>query len=234
MSVVSGLGPRARKICALLLLLLVFGAPVARAEDEPGSEDPETSPVASEPAEPESDGPDDGASEPTPSEDDVPLDPLKPKRRTSRFYVGGWLGASGGDVVDLVEFAPEVGYRITPKFHIGGSLIYRYRKDKRFDPDLTTEDVGGSVFGRYLVYGPLFVHLGVERITWDFIESAPEGPAVTSADHMAVLAGPGFALPLGPNAATYFTILYDLNYDNEGPNPYDRPWFIRIGVGVGL
>ena len=55
-----------------------------------------------------------------------------------------------------------------------------------------------------------------------------------NADHTAVLVGPGFALSVGPSAATYMTFLYDVNYDNEGPNPYDRPWMIRIGVGIGL
>lgn len=218
---------RSWKTRAVLLFLIFFVAAGTVAQEEPGTDEPSADEPSTE--EPAGDEP-----VPTPSEDELPVRAPKPKTRTSRFYVGGWLGASGGEAIDLVEFAPEVGYRITPKFHLGGSLIYRYRKDKRFEPDLTTRDIGGSLFGRYFVFNPLFVHLGAERITWDFIESTPNGPGTTSADHTAILLGPGFALGMGPNAATYFTVLYDLNYDSEGPNPYDRPWFIRIGVGVGL
>lgn len=170
-----------------------------------------------------------------PSDPDAPIS-APPKKRSpwKRMYLGGWLGATSGDNIDLVEVAPELGFRVTPKFHLGGSLIYRYRKDKRFEPDLSTTDLGGSLFGRYFAYGPLFVHLGAERVTWEFLERTPEGLGTVDADHMAILLGPGFALPMGANAATYFSVLYDLNYDNDGPNPYDRPWFVRIGVGVGL
>ena len=164
--------------------------------------------------------------------------PTLPGKTTlkDRFYVGGWLGASFGDVVSSVQVAPELGFIVVPKFHLGGSLVYRYRKDKRFDPDLSTTDLGGSLFGRYFVYAPIFLQAGVEQLNWDYIANDPIGGELTTinADHTAILVGPGFALPIAPSAATYMTFLYDVNYDNEGPNPYDRPWMIRVGVGIGL
>jgi len=152
-----------------------------------------------------------------------------------RFYVGGWLGASFGDVVSSVQLAPELGFIITPKIHLGGSLVYRYRKDKRFEPDLSTTELGGALFGRYFVYAPIFLQAGLEQLNWEFPVSTPGGEFdVFDANHTAVLIGPGFALPLGPKAASYMTFLYDVNYDSSGPNPYDRPWMIRVGVGIGL
>jgi len=152
-----------------------------------------------------------------------------------RFYVGGWLGASFGDVVSSVQVAPELGFIITPKIHLGGSLVYRYRKDKRFEPDLSTTELGGALFGRYFVYAPIFLQAGFEQLNWEFPVSTPGGEFdVIDANHTAVLIGPGFALPLGPKAASYMTFLYDVNYDGSGPNPYDRPWMIRVGVGIGL
>ena len=160
--------------------------------------------------------------------------PAEPKLR-DRFYVGGWLGGSYGDVISSVQIAPEIGFIVVPRFHLGGSVVYRYRKDKRFEPDLSTTNVGGSLFGRYFVYAPIFLQAGVEQLDWEYV--APDADGIFStfaADHTAVLLGPGFALPIGPGAATYMTFLYDVNYDSDGPYPYDRPWMIRVGVGIGL
>ena len=172
--------------------------------------------------------------DPVPLPTSTPTLPSQPKLK-NRFYVGGWLGASFGDVVSSVQVAPELGFIVVPKFHLGGSLVYRYRKDKRFDPDLSTTDIGGSLFGRYFVYAPIFLQGGIEQLNWDFIGNDPNGGlTTTNLDHTAILVGPGFALPLGPSAATYMAFLYDVNYDSEGPNPYERPWMIRIGVGIGL
>ncbi len=173
--------------------------------------------------------------------DGFDIDPEPPPRRsrraplTRRIYVGGWLGAAFGSDVDFVEAAPELGFRVSPKFQLGGSLVYRYRNDKRFDPDLSTTDLGGALFGRYFVYAPLYLQAGVERLSWEFVSRLPDGGLITvDADHTAFLVGPGFALPMGPRVATYMSFLYDLNYNSNEPNPYERPWLIRIGIGVGL
>ncbi len=179
------------------------------------------------------------AQEPPSEPSDAPpvSPPTLPGKTTlmNRFYVGGWLGASFGDVVSTVQVAPELGFIVVPRFHIGGSLVYRYRKDKRFEPDLSTTDIGGSLFGRYFVYAPIFLQAGVEQLNWDYIAPDLDGDFTTiNADHTAILVGPGFALPLGPSVASYMTFLYDVNYDSDEPNPYDRPWMIRFGVGVGL
>ncbi len=167
--------------------------------------------------------------EPTPP---PPYQPKKPLR--SRMYLGGWLGASSSSAVDRIEAAPELGFQVTPKIQLGGSLVYRYRNDKRFEPDLKTSDLGGSLFGRYFVYAPFFLHLGVEHLTWEFYDPLQDNLAKIDASHTGVLIGPGFALSMGPRAATYFAFLYDVNYDSSGPNPYDEPWVFRVGFGIGL
>ena len=169
---------------------------------------------------------------------EVPDDQPSPPKTSSvknRFYFGGWLGGSFGDVVSTAQVAPEIGFIVVPKFHLGGSLVYRYRKDKRFDPDLSTTDLGGSLYGRYFVYGPIFLQGGAEQLSWEFpVPDLEGGFSVVNANHTAVLVGPGFALPMGPKVASYMTFLYDVNYKSDEPNPYDRPWMIRVGIGVGL
>lgn len=170
-----------------------------------------------------------------PGEGDASRPTASTSKLKNRFYLGGWLGGSFGDVVSRAEVAPEVGFIVVPKLHLGGSVVYRYRKDKRFEPDLSTTQWGGSLYGRYFVYSPIFLQAGLEQISWEFPVATAEGDfEVIDADHTAVLVGPGFALPLGPRAASYMTFLYDVNYDSGGANPYDRPWMIRVGVGIGL
>jgi hypothetical protein len=131
------------------------------------------------------------------------FDPEPPPKRsrkeplTRRMYVGGWLGAAFGDV-EFVEAAPELGFRISPKFQLGGSLVYRYRNDKRFDPNLSTTDLGGALFGRYFVYAPLYLQAGVEQLNWEYIGRLPDGSLTTvDADHTSVLVGPDSPCPWG-------------------------------------
>jgi hypothetical protein len=165
----------------------------------------------------------------------APPPPYKPQRPLrSRMYLGGWLGASASSAVDRIEAAPEIGFQITPNIQLGGSLVYRYLNDKRFEPNLTSTDLGGSLFGRYFVYAPFFLHLGVEHMSWEYYDPFQSDLIKIDANHTGVLIGPGFALSMGPRAATYFALLYDLNYDYDGPNPYDEPWVFRIGFGIGL
>ncbi len=152
----------------------------------------------------------------------------------SRMYAGGWLGASSSSNVDRIEAAPELGFQATPRIQLGGSLVYRYRNDKRFDPDLKTTDLGASLFGRYFVYAPIFLQLGIEHLSWEYYDGFQIDLTKIDANHTGVLIGPGFALSMGPRAATYFAFLYDVNYNSNGPNPYDDPWVFRIGFGIGL
>lgn len=163
-----------------------------------------------------------------------PPDPPKKAPAISRFFVGGWLGASFGDRVQSVQVAPELGYRVSPRIQLAGGIVYRYLKDERFDPSLSTTDIGASLFGRYFVYTPIYLQLGLEQLNWEFVRSVPGGFETVEDDHTAVLVGPGFALPMGPRAASYFSILYDLNHSGSGPYPYEQAWMIRFGVGVGL
>lgn len=176
-----------------------------------------------------------GAPEEPEQTETAPPPPYKPKTPIlSRIYVGGWLGASASSAVDRAEVAPEIGFQVTAKIQLGGSLVYRYRNDKRFEPDLTSTDLGGSLFGRYFVYAPIFLQAGIEHLSWEYYDGFESELTKIDATHTGVLFGPGFALAMGPRAATYMAILYDVNYDSDGPNPYDKPWVFRIGFGVGL
>lgn len=153
-----------------------------------------------------------------------------------RWWVGGGIGMSFGEYVNYVEFSPQVAYQIAPRFQLGATLIYRYRKDKRYEPALSTTDYGGSILGRYLFFDPVFVQLEVERIIWEFPRLIDDEGFYekVEADYTGLYAGLGFALPAGPRSRMFMVLLYDFNYTSSEPSPNSDPWVIRIGYGFGL
>jgi len=148
------------------------------------------------------------------------------------WFVGGAVGLAFGDEVNYIEFSPIAGYRISRKFQLGATLTFRYRKDKRFEPDLSTTDVGGSLFGRYFVLDPIFLQVEVERLNWEYLVIVNDDYVAVDSVYTGLYAGIGYSLPMGPNAAMYMSFLWDFAYDSNEPSPNPHPWLIRIGYGV--
>lgn len=148
----------------------------------------------------------------------------------SNTFFGGRLGLSFGDV-DYVEIAPMVGTWLSSKVSVGGTLIYRYRNDDRYRESLSTSDYGGSVFGRYLIWAPVYLHAEVEYLSYEYVrfDLSTERDNFTS-----VFVGGGVALPMGRRASGFIQALYNLSYSSGEPSPYDSPWTVRFGVGVGF
>jgi hypothetical protein len=148
----------------------------------------------------------------------------------NRWFFGGGVGLGFGDV-DFVEVWPTLGVWVDPKVALGGSLIYRHRRDSRPPETVTTSDYGGSVFGRYLVWDPLYLHAEVEYLNYEFINSdlSTDREGFTS-----FFIGAGAATPIGRNASLFATALYNLAYDDGERSPYASPWVIRVGVGFGF
>jgi len=174
------------------------------------------------------------AQEAPPTTEDPPPPVKKPRPKIEKpWFVGGAVGLAFGSEVNYIEFSPLFGYQILPKFQLGGSLTFRYRKDKRFDPDLTTTDQGASVLGRFFVFGPIFLQAEVERLNWEYIGTADDGETFTTVEstYTGLYAGAGFVLAQTPKSAMYMTFLYDFNYEDGVPNPNSDPFLIRIGYG---
>jgi len=142
-----------------------------------------------------------------------------------RWFVGGAVGFAFGSETSYAEFSPIFGYRFSPLFQLGGSLTFRYRKDKRFDPDLSTTDVGGSIVGRFFVFDPIFLQAEVERLNWEYIGITDEGYVSVKDTYTGYYAGFG---------AMYMAFLWDFSYDENEPSPNTRPYLIRIGFGFAF
>ena len=120
---------------------------------------------------------------------------------------------------------------MTPLFQLGGSLTFRYRKDKRFDPDVSTTDVGGSIVGRFFVYDPIFLQAEVERLNWEYIGFDGENYVPVEDTYTGYYAGFGFVQKASNRVAMFMSFLYDFSYDENEPSPNTRPFLVRIGFG---
>ncbi len=160
--------------------------------------------------------------------------PYKPLVQTTDYpwFAGGAVGFAFGTSVNYAEFSPILGYQISSRFQIGGSLTFRYRKDKRYEPDLSTTDQGASILGRVFVWGPVFLQGEVERLNWDYIARVDDGIySVIESTYTGIYAGAGFVQATSPRSAMYMTFLWDFNYEDGVPNPNPNPFMIRIGYG---
>jgi hypothetical protein len=165
---------------------------------------------------------------PPPPQEPPPPPPPPP---ISRIIYGGGVGLSFGDV-DYIEIAPMIGYKLTPRTHVGVSFLYRYRDDNRYEPDLTTSDYGGSVFARYFPLGGFFIQGEYEWVSYEY--PTFDGPNERQGDSN-VLAGGGFSQSMGNHASFYISGMYNFSYDGDDPfEPYDSPWVFRVGVGFGF
>ncbi len=144
-------------------------------------------------------------------------------------FFGGSFGLGFGDV-SYFEFSPLAGTYLSPRLSAGGSLIYRHRRDERYRKDLVTNDYGGSVFGRYHFSRMLFAHTEIEYLDYEFYDARLEKDSDSA---VSVFLGGGFNAPLSERLDFFALTLYNVNHDEED-SPYDYPWIVRIGLGMGF
>ena len=158
-----------------------------------------------------------------------PPPPKQPAAWRQKLFFGGGVGASFG-VVDYVEVAPMIGYRLTPRVTTGVGLFYRWKNDDRYGVSLDTSDWGGSLFGQLHLFRGLFAHAEYEYVDYEYA-------TLTGTDNDSdtnVLAGLGINRARGRTGA-YATVLYNFSYDENDPREaYDSPWVYRLGVSMGF
>ncbi len=147
-----------------------------------------------------------------------------------KLTLGGNFGLSFGNI-DFVDISPRVGYRISERFTTGLGVIFRYRNDKRFSPNLETQDYGGSLFGTYRIVAPFFLMAEFESLQFEVFQ--PD-LSTTRRSFNSFLAGGGMSQPLGGRGSLNVIILYNLSYTAGSLGPYNSPWIIRGGVGFNL
>jgi len=146
-----------------------------------------------------------------------------------RVYYGGTVGLSFGDYFRF-SIVPFVGYKLTPKLHIGGKVGYEYIEDKRYDETLTSHNYGGSVFSRVFPRPSIYGHAEFAYMSYKYKVSD------TESDRFWVpflYVGGGLVKPIGQNASVFVEVLFDVLQDDKSPYEDWAP-FISAGVGVGF
>ena len=150
---------------------------------------------------------------------------------SSHIFIGGGFGMSFGSV-SYIEAAPLIGYQITERLSGGASLLYRYKNDKRFNPNLKTSDYGASAFGRFLVHRPFVLHAEYEYLSYEFVNA---DLSTTRTGFNSFLGGGGITQPIGGRAALFVLGLYNFTYSSTSVNtPYNDPWMFRVGITYGF
>jgi hypothetical protein len=145
----------------------------------------------------------------------------------SKIYYGGSVTLSFGNATQIGIF-PMIGYKLTPKFSLGGEVGYEYVNYD--DIDESSHNFGGGVFGRYRFIPQLYGHAEFDLVSYDI----PTLSGESSREAVPfVLLGGGFVQPLSPRTSLFAEVLVDVLQDDNSPYDDWEPIF-SVGVGVGF
>ena len=152
---------------------------------------------------------------------------------SDKIYFAGGGGFSTSSNQTNISVFPQVGYKITDRYSAGVGITYQYVKIKQ-PIDASLSNFGWSVFNRFNVTRQFFAYAEFERLRFEYFTSfSPERTEKSSFN--SLLVGAGYAEQLGGRASFNIMALYNVLYDeSEIPRPYNSPWVIRAGVGIGV
>lgn len=147
----------------------------------------------------------------------------------SKIYYGGYANFSVGKY-SVIGFEPMVGYKLTPKFSVGGKLIYEYIKDKRYTQTYESSNYGASVFTRLRIIPSLYAHAELSEMSYKLFDSNGESKRKMVPFFYV---GGGYSVPITKN--TWFTaqVLVDVWQHKNSPYKAWDPYF-SAGFGVGF
>jgi len=154
---------------------------------------------------------------------------VKQKPKQQKVYYGGTLGMSFGNYF-RISVEPLVGYKINPKFSVGGKIRYEYIKDTRYSTTVTAHNYGGSLFTRYRVIPQIYFHAEPAYLSYQYNTEFGD----TERNWVPfVFVGGGYSQMIGSNTWVNAEVLFDVLQDEKSPYKDWEP-FYSIGVGVGF
>lgn len=153
----------------------------------------------------------------------IPIDERTGWSLKDRMYFGGGFGLNGGsdsfgNRYWYVGLNPIAGYMITPQFSAGLGLQWQHYSYPDFDTKF--DQYGVSPFMRYN-FGQLFAY------TEYSILNTPIFGNTERKNFDRLLAGLGYAQPIGRRSAINVMALYDLIYSNTD-RAFASPWVLRV------
>jgi hypothetical protein len=144
----------------------------------------------------------------------------------SRIYYGGTATFSIGSTSSIGIF-PMIGYKLTPK--ISGGVEFGY-EHVSYGNDQSTDNYGGSVFGRLRVGRNLYGHVEYQSMNYEIYDSYNS----SSREWVpALFLGAGYVRPLAARSSFYAEVLFDMLQDENSPYGDWEP-IVRVGVAVGF
>ncbi|MBT8379605.1 MAG: hypothetical protein KJN64_10255 [Ignavibacteria bacterium] len=162
--------------------------------------------------------------------------PFKPPAAQSKVYYGGNVGFRFWNNYFYLGVYPLVGYKVTPKFSVGGKLGYAYISDSRYDPTFNTSNYGGSIFTRYRIVPQIYLHGEFMYFSYERISSFNVANNSYNTERVWVpfiLLGGGYSQMVSPNVWVFVEVLFDVLQDSNSPYKNWDP-FVSFGVGAGF
>ena len=132
----------------------------------------------------------------------------------------------------ILAFRRKLATRLLKRYSAGIGITYQYVKY----PNISTSvsNYGWSVFNRYNFTQKFFGYAEYERLQFEYFTSLD--PDITERfTYDSFLIGAGYTEQLGGKASFSVSALYNVLYDaTDLIQPYDSPWVIRAGIGIGL
>lgn len=160
-------------------------------------------------------------------------DPNPKKSKTplkEKIYFGGYVNLSFGTYT-VIGVEPMIGYKITPKLSLGFKIRYDYISDKRYEPTRNYSNYGGSIFARYRILKPLYLHTEYSAINYEYYKPISSDSNREWVPFLFV--GAGYSQKMGGKAWLNVQILFDVLQSSNSPYNDWEP-FYSVGVGVGF
>ena len=170
------------------------------------------------------------------TESSTNYNPFNPAASQSKVYYGGNVGFRFWNNYFYLGVYPLVGYKITPKFSVGGKLGYAYISDSRYDPSFNSSNYGGSVFTRYRIIPQIYAQAEFVYFSYEGITSYNAVSNSYNTERVWVpflLLGGGVSQMVGPNVWVFAEVLFDVINDPNSPYKSGDP-FVSFGAGVGF
>ena len=156
----------------------------------------------------------------------------------SKWYYGGTVGFNFWGDYFYLSVNPLVGYQVSPKFSVGGKVQYAYINDQRYAGlELTSHNYGAGIFARYRPIYQIYLHAEFDYASYEdytIYDPLVGDPYAESERNWVpfLLLGGGLVQRVGPNAAVYVEVLFDVLQNENSPYGWDP--IISVGGGVGF
>lgn len=170
------------------------------------------------------------ARRPAPTDAGTPVAPelvKPPSTRTKWFVTGnpdlGFRGSNGYSVFNI-GLTALFGYRITDRFAVGPGITYQYVSIKEPGFSTSYSNVGGRIFGQFIITEHIFAHAEIEALRTAPVDRFGFLDLSRRITVNSQFAGLGYRQPMGDHAAFDITVLYNFS-QFENRYVYGQPEF---------